>query len=136
MGRRGPQPTPTKVLQARGSWRAKTRGDEPQVEPGRPPRPRWIAPKGKKLFDELAVYLEDIGVMTQLDGLALGLLCDAWSDYVENKTRENRKHLLLLLREFGLSPASRASVKASEFRKIPDDEAEQYFAKQRLFMQT
>jgi hypothetical protein len=42
MGKRGPPPTPTPILQLRGSWRGKLNRDEPQPEPVAPEKPSWL----------------------------------------------------------------------------------------------
>ena len=69
---RGPPPTPTASLRLRGSWRGKTRPDEPQPETGIPPVPKYLDADQKKLWRRLAKQLDAIGVMTKLDGEALG----------------------------------------------------------------
>ncbi len=67
MGKRGPKPTPTKVLEMRGSWRASARSDEPQPEPGKPQCPSWMSAEQKRVYRRLARGLQDMGVLAKID---------------------------------------------------------------------
>ena len=53
MGKRGPTRTPTSVLKLRGSWRAKTRGDEPTPQEGVPESPDWLSEDEQSVWDRL-----------------------------------------------------------------------------------
>jgi len=149
MGQRGPKKTPTAVLAARGSRRAKdkSRQGEPHPEVVIPKHPIWVSPKAKKYWKEIAPMLADYGVITNWDRIALALLVDTLADYIaakklivkhgeitpskkdavyqypavgiKNRTFEN---VLKLCREFGLTPASRSNVqieKASDPKENP-----------------
>jgi phage terminase small subunit len=59
MGLRGPQPTPTAILRARGSWLVNHRKDEPQPEKGGPPCPRWLNKDARKIWKALIPQLPD-----------------------------------------------------------------------------
>jgi P27 family predicted phage terminase small subunit len=78
MGKRGPAPTPTKVLEMRGSWRAKVNKREPKPAAKRPPCPRWLSPDAKKVWRELTGILMGMGVLTVADRLALARYCDGF----------------------------------------------------------
>lgn len=130
MGARGPAPTPTKVLEARGSWRAKTREDEPTFPGGLPPCPAWMPVAGKDEWDRVVEQLGQVpGMIQQVDWSVLCLYCEAWADYVgllkasKGKSRiklissglANQKRKLVqdisrLAQQFGFTPASRSRV--------------------------
>lgn len=75
MGLRGIPPTPTKILEARGSWHAKTRTGEPQPEPGKPACPRHLTEPQRKLWRQLCQMLEEMKVLTKVDGSQLERYC-------------------------------------------------------------
>jgi P27 family predicted phage terminase small subunit len=77
MGARGLPPTPTEILELRGSWRAKTRGPEPQPPKGAPEPPEWIAGDNDLLAIWTAVLseLEKLTVLAQTDGLTIARYC-------------------------------------------------------------
>jgi len=79
MGRRGPKPTPTATLKARGSRAADRRGAEPKPPPGRPARPDWLDAEAAAKWDELVPELEALGLLTIVDGDCLAAYCVAWS---------------------------------------------------------
>ncbi len=73
MGRRGPRPTPTEVLRARGSRRADRNPErqEPEPPPGPPECPAWLNPDAKVVWDQMLGLLSEMGVLTKADGNAL-----------------------------------------------------------------
>jgi P27 family predicted phage terminase small subunit len=75
MGRRGPRPTPTSVLRARGSRRANDRKSEPVVPPGRPECPDWLDPEAKQVWAQLVPILEEMAVLTKADLNPLARYC-------------------------------------------------------------
>jgi P27 family predicted phage terminase small subunit len=81
MGARGQKPTPTAVLKLRGSWRAKTRKGEPQPEKKVPDCPDWISAEAKSAWEQLIPQLEQMGVLTRIDGFALTVLCQTWAEW-------------------------------------------------------
>ncbi len=78
MGTRGPPPTPTNILDMRGSWRSKRNPSEPQPERGRPRCPRWLDPEAKAAWRHLVPQLDRMGVLTKVDGNALARYCQLW----------------------------------------------------------
>lgn len=60
MGKRGPAPTPTVTLQARGSWRAKSRAasESSAPRPGRPTCPSWLSDEARHCWARIVVALE------------------------------------------------------------------------------
>ena len=77
MGRRGPKPTPTAILQARGSWRANANPAEPMPPKGSPSVPSEVRadPDAMRTWRRVLPKLEGAGVITPLDGEALGHYC-------------------------------------------------------------
>lgn len=160
MAGKGPPPTPTKVLKARGSWRANTRVDEPMPEPGTPAKPGWLTGDAKKAWQVVTEQLESLGMLTIIDGTALVRYCTLWAEWVEcAKTIRKRgsteviadkngnvmtvdrpevarhlkigEQLLKLEREFGMTPAARASlagrIKARDDGKPKKSSAASFF---------
>lgn len=139
-GKRGPKPTPTAILKARGSRRAQGRPDASTGPPATPPAelpacPVWVSDAVKSHWETIGGYLLGLGVVTTGDTIALGMLLDALADYLsavseasgQPATLENDKRnvhanpvyavkaaawarLMKALQEFGLTPASRASI--------------------------
>lgn len=139
MGKRGPKPTPTALLKARGSWRAKTRPNEPQAGRGVPTIPRDLAGPAKEIWRELAPALDAMGVLSTNDGAALARYCQTLADWrrlnrlIQRKgftfsTRTTAGHptiktrpevavrkglagdLAKLEAQFGMTPAARAGL--------------------------
>lgn len=71
MGARGPAPTPTPVLKARGSWRAELNRNEPRPPPGPPPCPKAFGPAERVVWRAVCKALRDMGLLTKADGGAL-----------------------------------------------------------------
>ena len=74
-GLKGPAPTPTKILELRGSWRAKTRHGEPQPPPAGQAPPEWLTPEAIPVWDRLVPRLAIMGLFTTLDIEAVGRYC-------------------------------------------------------------
>lgn len=132
---RGRRPLPTALKVARGNpGKRKLNLDEPQPLPGAA-MPGFLSPEARKYWPDLAYQLEEAGVLTRVDGIALALLCEAFATWrtasrraQRNPTVTSRKsgmvrrspyytvmneaqsQVLGLLREFGMSPASRTRV--------------------------
>ena len=137
MGKRGPKPTPTAVLEKRGSWRAGDRDGEP--EPGglleAPDPPKSLKGRARDLWLESAPGMVGIGTLTADDLPAFERYCRAhalWMrkvdevDAAEEITESMTKALVNLdnqLRRleaaFGKNPADRAGIKVPERPKAP-----------------
>lgn len=140
------KPSDQKKLQ--GTWR-KDRANplEPTPAKGLPDRPAWVDgdPTTAALFDAATKYVNNMGIATEVDGIALGLLADQLGLYIqlresireegvvieiEGSTGQTKKmanpalpqlnqtlgSIHKLLREYGLTAASRSNVS-----KIEDD---------------
>lgn len=79
MGRRGPAPTPTKILALRDSWLAKTRNDEPKPPVSTPRCPSWLDVEAKARWKHIVPKLADMGLLAAIDGDALVNYCQTWS---------------------------------------------------------
>jgi P27 family predicted phage terminase small subunit len=135
MGKRGPKPTPTAVLAARGSWRAALRQGEPQPKVCVPPCPDWLSGDSQKMFNDLAALLAGLGMMTECDTMSLASLCDAWHDFLNAREIVEREGITTMTQngneithpavsvknkawmrvmkgchEFGLTPSARSGI--------------------------
>tara|TARA_R110002020_G_C16076746_1_gene756706 strand:+ start:238 stop:711 length:474 start_codon:yes stop_codon:yes gene_type:complete len=149
---------PTEIKKQRGTLRKdRLNPNEPVLPSVLPPIPSWLSEDGQKAFSELSTLLHDMSVLTQADEIALTLLCDAYSEYKKAKeivnklgatidiiSREGNSkptirpevqianqsfvRIFQLLKEFGLTPSSRAKVNAMEQVGItPDVKIENFF---------
>jgi P27 family predicted phage terminase small subunit len=148
---RGRKPLPTKILKLRGSWRANGRDHEPDPEQGIPDCPDDLTDNGQAMWFTLTKMLNDCGVITKVDGNALGRYCHLWSRWrkleqfiAENGVAYPRKdkeghttgleqfpqvnmagkiadQLLRLEHEFGLTPSARARIVTTGDLKNQDD---------------
>jgi P27 family predicted phage terminase small subunit len=88
VGKRGRKRMPKAVLELHGSWRAKSRINEPEPAPedsGAPDRPEWLAAHkhAVALWDYNVPRLERMGVLTTVDRDALGRYCVLMSMWIE-----------------------------------------------------
>ena len=79
MGRRGPAPTPTPILQLRGSWRANARKNEPSPARKAPAKPRGMSREASATWDYLVPKLVKMGVLAEVDRNALHRYCETWA---------------------------------------------------------
>lgn len=138
MGARGPAPTPTTILEARGSWLPKTRAGEPRLPVERPSCPAWLSREAKAEWRRQVKELARMGVLARVDRGQLAVYCEAWGEFVEvcEQLRQtgrllkakksdvvytnplisirNRavERLIRLADRFGFSPAARARVQS------------------------
>jgi len=140
MGRRGPAPAPTAVLNARGSWRGKINPSEPSTVTGMPPCPPRLSSAAAEVWASIACVVAP-GVISRDNGQALTRYCHeiarwwklaAWLDknpdvYTVTDQFGNERHmrhpnvityenlgrsLLRQEQEFGLTPSSRTRIHA------------------------
>jgi P27 family predicted phage terminase small subunit len=122
--------TPTAILKASGSWRAKGRADEPKAALAAPAPPKFLAGEALAEWKRQVEELIALGVLAKLDRAALTIWCIAWRDYAEAsaggplkkgdthkqrflRAREARETLLKVASQFGFTPAARARLKAT-----------------------
>lgn len=127
------------TLERRGAWRAKSadRRDEVEAKPGRPTCPAFLPQAAKTEWKRIVPLLAEMGLLAHIDRALLAAYCQAWSDFkASSKLLEDfgrlvtsekdvtyqhpavglvnnaAERLRKLGAEFGLSPASRAGLKA------------------------
>ena len=135
MGRM-PTPTAIKVLRGNPGKRALPKG-EPRPATGDrvPSAPRWLSEEARAEWRRLAPRLHAVGLLTEVDSQALGLLCEAFAQYVAAKAVVDREGMLLMsekgnayqhpatglmtqargelmkwAREFGMTPSARTRI--------------------------
>lgn len=82
MGKRGPAKTPTNILEAKGSWLAKTRKNEPQGERAIPDAPDWLTDRGRGIWAAATEKLDAMGVLCTIDAVALGRYCENLAKWI------------------------------------------------------
>ena len=84
MGARGPAPKPTKtkILQGNPGHR-KLNKAEPKPRDGAPNCPTWLSAEAKAEWRRLVPELEEIGLLSLVDRMALTTLCQAWAEFYE-----------------------------------------------------
>jgi len=140
MGKRGPKPTPTATLKLRGSWRGELNKSEPEPEKGIPECPPEVKGVAKECWEQVAPMLDNMGVLTVADNMALSLLCETYAHWRRSQDLLNKygdvypirddhgnvkylqqtpyvaiarnfgKALKDMLTEFGLTPSSRSRI--------------------------
>ena len=137
MGARGPAKTPTVLNELRGNpgKRGRNHG-EPRPGAGKlPSAPRSLSVEGRREWRRVARRLWAVGLLTEVDHDALTLYCETWAAWqrAEAVVREKgevvrtangnviqnpylsianraKRVALLLMREFGMTPAARARI--------------------------
>ena len=153
MGRgRKPAPTPIKIL--KGTRKDRINAEEPRPEKVRPKRPEELDLDAAAEWDRIVPQLEALGVLSEVDGAALAIYCDAYSQWI-NANREIAAYGMLvdtgmgglkanpavaiarqamsmchrLLSEFGCTPASRGKVKVKS--EAPTDALSDFLARRK-----
>lgn len=150
----GRKKTPTAILKARGSWRAKLREleGEPPYDAGTVTCPDWLGREGKAEWRRQIVQLQKVGVLAVTDRALLAAFCQAWDEIAQASKEINKAQKadpsislrdvwpLIKIRaeaqarlhryacEFGFTPASRSRVKVPE-KKQQGDDFEQFVAR-------
>jgi P27 family predicted phage terminase small subunit len=93
MGKRGPKPTPTRILQMRGSWRGNSRLSEPQLPAQTPEPPQSLIGEALAEWSRICPVLARAGVLTAADRAVLVTYCQIWSDLqeIEQSCRKDGK---------------------------------------------
>lgn len=136
----GRKPKPTAMLKASDTYRSDRHEDRLEVQ-GRPQLPTYQS--AEETFDWLVKHLDDLGVIAELDAIALQMMSDAWEDYCAaravikkygptyatttpqgDEMHRPRPELAMMngswdrlkkmLPEFGLTAAARAKLSAPE----------------------
>lgn len=154
----GRRAKPTAIKKAEGNrGKRKLNQNEPMPEKGLPDCPEYLKVDAKEAWAILAPQLNELGVLTKIDGLALGRLCDCFADVLsaqrlidrdgETYVAENGlikanpavgqkraadAQLKSYMIEFGLTPASRPKLVASTSNQDEQEKMilfNQYFSK-------
>ena len=134
---RKPKPTQMKVVQ--GTFR-KDRANPNEAKPKKqlPPCPDFLKGTARQEYFRIGRKLERIGVLTEVDDIALIGLCQSWAEYLEATEQASKTGMLVkspsgypifnpyvtlanqalkrvksFLTEFGMTPSSRSRVMAS-----------------------
>ena len=140
MGRRGRQPAPTPLKIIKGVQPSRINYDTPQPRDIPTTPPDFLSPLAAIEWARIAPDLDVMGVAKAVDGSALAAYCECWARWrtlneiatkspplikslrdgsmVKNpvvaQVRDASSELRLWAREFGLTPAARASIHADE----------------------
>src|SRR5687767_4725730 len=81
MGARGPQPTPTAILKARGSWLAPARekAGEPQVQVAAPSCPVGLKGEARKEWKRVTQEMLVLRTIAKSDRAVLELYCKTYA---------------------------------------------------------
>ncbi len=110
MGKRGPPPTPKALLKLRGSWRGDLIDNTPDPSPGKPTRPAWLSGDAAKAWKRLVPVLDKAGMLSKVDGNALGRYCQLWARWRDAED---------FIAKHGTTYPIRRSEKVTEFRPFP-----------------
>jgi P27 family predicted phage terminase small subunit len=147
MGARGPAPTPTRILQLRGSWRGELNKNEPTAPTTPPAAPEWLDEEGRAEWDRTTAALAGMEILSSADRAVLAGLCQNWSLFVRvskilngidvprtlcearpliSSAAEAYRNYAHACQQFGLSPSSRSRVQANVEKK-PQSASAKYF---------
>lgn len=122
MDGRGRKPVPTKKLENRGSWIAKTRDKEPQGGDIQIQSPDWMTIEAERVWDVLLPRLKNAGIVTDLDVDVLARYCQwqaAYQDMIKTcpgnlvDLKKCEDALCKLGAKLGLSPSDRVGLKVN-----------------------
>jgi P27 family predicted phage terminase small subunit len=151
MGRRGPKPTPTAELAARGSWLADVRKGEPDAPPGVPEPPEYLRGEAREYWFRLWPTLTAMQIASPAYLEQAIALCEAWAHYRDVQRRWSSaaastdwleqivplRRLASMLNEallafnrlsanFGQSPADKTRVRAERATDGKDDREKKF----------
>ena len=144
---KGRKPKPTAILKAQGTFDASRHKNRLEAD-GTPSAP--TIQSANETFDYLVKKLDDLGVVAEIDAMALQMLADAWEDYqvARNVIKEQgptystttaqgdlmwrpRPEVLMMnqswakvekmMVQFGLTASSRAKISVEEKIQTLDD---------------
>lgn len=117
MGKRGPKPTPTAILDLRGSRRADDRPDL-RVHAEMPEPPAWLVGAALEMWHELAALLYHAKVLTRRDRNALARYCRLWERWRRAEEQVDKVGLMLVGRDKDGNPVMRRNPVAIEARNL------------------
>jgi P27 family predicted phage terminase small subunit len=149
---RPPKPTALKEL-AGNPGKRPLNHNEPKPAVIIPPCPKWLAGNDRRTYTQLAKQLVGLRVMTEVDGIALAELVHQLAKWLEAEKMVHAggrvlvgekggyylnpwesiantalKNMNIMLREFGMTPASRSRIEAQPAEEQTQSLAEKLFA--------
>jgi P27 family predicted phage terminase small subunit len=144
VAQRGRKPKPTAIKEIEGNpGKRKLNKNEPKPEKKAPKCPEWLEKEAKNEWDRLAIPLEEMGILTEVDMAAFAGYCQSYARWREAEmflsnygpivktpsgywqqvpqvsvSQTNLKLLLKFATEFGLTPSSRSRIIAGN--DVPD----------------
>lgn len=152
---RKPKPTHLKLVTGNPGKRAINKA-EPKVPRARPSAPSHMSDKARETWGYVSGLLDRMGILTEIDAVALEMLCEAYADYLHARealqafgsryyttvnaqggimhrahpavaeAADADRRIKAWLAEFGLTPSSRTRIGANG-EEAPEDPAEKYF---------
>ncbi len=146
MSNQSPKPTYLRILEGNPSRRPLNE-NEPKPSLDMPRCPKHLNKEARKAWKRLSQQLYDMGALTEIDGEALAMYCDAWATWVHAKEQLEKigevvkspksgfpvlnpffsiastswEQMRRILCEFGMTPSSRSRVQIDPKRKKKDE---------------
>ena len=92
---RGRKPTPTKLKILAGTRKARINEQEPTLPPARPEIPEHLDALARGEWERLCPILERMGVLTEADGAAVMLYCEAYGKWLRARGEVAKRGLLI-----------------------------------------
>jgi phage terminase small subunit len=84
---RKPKPTALKLIQ--GTYRPdRANANEPKPKAGISPCPKFLQGEARETYRKVSKKLARIGLMTEIDEMALAMLCQSWAEYLEASEKQ------------------------------------------------
>ena len=92
----GRKPKPTKMKVVQGTFRkARANPEEPKPKNQLPPCPDYLKGRAREEYFRIGRKLERIGVLTEMDDIALIGLCQSWAEYLEATEQASKTGMLV-----------------------------------------
>jgi len=140
MAKPGPPKTPTAELAKRGSWRAKLPDRESEIQVAAlrvaPDPPEWLSEGGCAIWRAHAQPAFNEGLLTAMDVMAFGMMCERVADYYQRRADGDRrgadeaaKSAVSLMDKCGQTVTSRVGLPKPDVKDSKVLEARSLFAK-------
>ena len=141
---RKPKPVPLRMLEGNREHRP-INNDAPKPKTAKPKKPPFLDDIGRREWNRMVKLLDPLGLLTEIDGAALGVYCQAFSRlvqaekaialngivHVEGMCLKTRPEVLIaekamrtlrtMAAEFGMTPSSRSRIVVN----LNDEEADE-----------
>ena len=142
---RGRLPEPTQLKVLKGVHESRINRNEPNPRPVKPKKAPWLDKLARREWNRMCKLLEPLGLLSEIDGAALGIYCQAFSrlkqaedaivqggmTYEIGGQKKQRPEILIaekamkIIRmiaiEFGMTPSSRGRIEV----KVSDEEEDE-----------